>query len=375
MANVAIGRTAYNQRPPQRDETDHSIPTYTPQEIAPAPTPEPSQPARMQQINAANPNGDNIHLPFVQEGNTGGYQRGVGVTLGEGTSMTAADRDRYLAEARGAGVSDDYINWFVNPGGYTSGGTTDYNRILPTWMQEYGPNAGGSGGGSGSGGSGGGRQVASGSDQFTDPITSLIEAAARGRVERLENPPPDSGQALLEKMLRDVSQQFSAGGYTNAEQEIFQTRAMEPLEQLRAARKQQVAQQLQQRGHVQTSGVWKQMMADVDRQFDGLRAQTQRDLASTEAQERTNRILQALGLTGQLASQEEGRLDRAFNYRTVPLNLADRSFNQAMQLYQTNNPLSLVNPLLQLSQAQQGRSDQGMAGLADLIWILTGGAT
>jgi hypothetical protein len=210
--------------------------------------------------------------------------------------------------------------------------------------------------------------------QYTDPISRYVEEFAQGRAQRLENPPGDSGMALLEKSLRDIAAQFQQGGYTNGEQEIFQTQMLDPLERLRQERKQQVMHQLSQRGIAPSSGVAIQMLADVDRQFDQMRTQQQADLSGRFAQERVARLLQSLGLLGNLAGSEEGRLDKAFQYRTVPLNLADRAFNQGMQLYgAAGNPLAMVNPLLGLAGAQQGRTDNSQRALADLIWALTQG--
>ena len=82
-------------------------------------------------------------------------------------------------------------------------------------------------------------------------------------------------------------------------------------------------------------------------------------------------MLQAVQLLSSLAGTENSRLNEAFQYRSVPLNLADRSFNQASQLYNmAGNPLSMVNPLLQLSQQQQGRNDNWQEVLGYLASIL-----
>ena len=209
------------------------------------------------------------------------------------------------------------------------------------------------------------------SKQFTDPITGRIEDLANQRANNLTNPPAGSGQALLEEALKNISSQFQNGGYTPGEQEILQTQAIDPLERLRKARKDQVLQQLSARGIPPTSGVAISMLQDVDRQFDSARASTQRNIAGQAAQERQSRMLQAVNLLGNLAGTQDTRADKAFQYQNVPLNLADRAWNQAFQLYGSNNPLALVNPLLQLSSQQQGqRYGQGQS-LADLLRILT----
>jgi hypothetical protein len=209
--------------------------------------------------------------------------------------------------------------------------------------------------------------------QFSDPLAKALEAFAAQRAQELQNPPGGSGQALLENALRDIAAKFQGGGYTPAEQEVFQTQAIDPLERLRTARKQQVMQELSRRGITPSSGVAQSMLADVDRQFDAQRATTQRGIAAQGAQETQQRMLQAVQLLSSLAGTQEGRLDKAGQYMNVPIGLADRAWNQSFQLYNANNPLSLINPLMQLSGQQQQRTDQQGAAMADLIWSLING--
>jgi hypothetical protein len=209
--------------------------------------------------------------------------------------------------------------------------------------------------------------------QFSDPITKFIEQFAQQRAKQLENPQAGSGQQLLEQALRDISSQFKQGGFTPGEQEVFQTQALDPLEQLRRARKQQVMHELSARGITPNSGVALQMLADVDRQFDGQRSVMQRNIAAQGAQETQQRMLQAVQLLSALAGGENSRLNEAFQYRTVPMNLADRAFSQASSLYNmSGNPLQMAGPLMQLSQMQQGRSDNWQETLGYLAAILSG---
>ncbi|HYE87472.1 MAG TPA: hypothetical protein VEA16_14015 [Vicinamibacterales bacterium] len=229
-------------------------------------------------------------------------------------------------------------------------------------------------------------------NQFSDALTKWIEQFAQMRAQELENPRPNSGQALLEQILREVSGDFRGGGYTPHEMEIFQTQALDPLERLRATRKQQVLQTLANRGISPNSGIGISMLADVDRQFDAQRSEVQRSIAGEGARERTARIQQAVQLLSGLANTENQRLNESFQYRSVPLNLADRSFNQASQVFGMNetsannafnrafqlfnasgNPMSLVNPLIQLQQNQQGRNDNWQEALGYLAYILANG--
>lgn len=211
--------------------------------------------------------------------------------------------------------------------------------------------------------------------QFTDPISSFLEQFAQTRAQQLENPAPDSGQALLEQALKSIAAQFSSGGYTPAQQEILNTQAMEPIEQLRQQRKQQVLVQLSQRQIDPQSGVGRQMLADVDRQFDQLKIQQSRTLGNQAVNEQQQRLMQSIQLLQTLAGGENARLDQGYQYRTVPYNLQQQAFQNASGLYNSaGNPLSLINPLLQASQQQQSQQDAQGAALADLIWALTNAA-
>jgi hypothetical protein len=211
--------------------------------------------------------------------------------------------------------------------------------------------------------------VGSPGKQFSDPITSAIEDYAARRAEERANPTPGSGQAEFEKILREVSALFRQGGFTPAEQQVFQTQALDPIEQMRAARKQQILQQLSQRGIDPNSGVGMSMLADLDRQFDAMRQQTQRSLAAQSAQETTARMQQAIELLSGLAGTENSRLNESYQYRQVPLQLADRAFNQASSLYnQTGNPLQG----LQVASALYGADQQRGDALQELLGYLAG---
>lgn len=211
--------------------------------------------------------------------------------------------------------------------------------------------------------------VGSPGKQFSDPITSAIEDYAARRAEERASPSANSGQAEFEKTLREVAAMLKGGGFTPAEQQVFQTQALDPIEQMRAARKQQVLQQLSQRGIDPNSGVGMSMLADVDRQFDAMRQQTQRGLAAQGAQETTARMQQAIELLSGLAGTENNRLNESYQYRQVPLQLADRAFNQASSLYnQTGNPMQGLQAALSMYENDQQRGD----ALQELLGYLAG---
>ena len=253
---------------------------------------------------------------------------------------------------------------------------------------------GGPSGGSGTRGGSGGPSQSLGFDQaqFDDPITRIIEQFARMRAQERASPSQGSGQALLEEALKNISQQFQSGGYTPAEQEIYQTQSLDPLERLRTARKQQVMQQLATRGIPMTSGVAQQMLQDVDRQFDAQRTTTQANLAGQFGNERVSRMLQGTQMLGQLAGTQNDRLNEAFQYTTVPMNLADRAFGQSMQVFNAaegsannaynrmqgtynsaGNPLNIAPSMLQLQQLQQNRGDNFQETLGYLLALLSQG--
>jgi hypothetical protein len=107
-------------------------------------------------INVKNPTGD-PSLPFVQEGETGGYLAGKGVTIGAGTSQTQADVDAALANARALGIPEDFIAQFISENGWR-----DAHRLEEGYFSDAGVEdtrlggAGGGGGRSSGGGSGSG---------------------------------------------------------------------------------------------------------------------------------------------------------------------------------------------------------------------------
>lgn len=106
-----------------------------------------------QQINAQNPTAD-AGLPYVQQGDTGGYLDGTGVTLRAGSSKTQAQADQDIAAARNAGLPEDFIQSFIARNGMTDTGrlVDAYNSQTTGSLPDSNP---GGGGGSGAGGGGG----------------------------------------------------------------------------------------------------------------------------------------------------------------------------------------------------------------------------
>lgn len=100
-------------------------------------------------INAQNPNAD-PNLPFVQGGTTGGWIDGIGVTVGQGRSMTPAQHQANIAAAIAAGVPESWINDYLGRNPFDSG------RMIEAYFSDAGVEdtrtgaTGGSGGGGGS---------------------------------------------------------------------------------------------------------------------------------------------------------------------------------------------------------------------------------
>lgn len=238
--------------------------------------------------------------------------------------------------------------------------------------------------------------------QFSDPLSKQVEQSAMQQAQRLEAPPADSGQFALEQALKSIAAQFQQGGYTTAEQEIYQTQAIDPLERLRTTRRQQVMLELSKRGIDPKSGVGMSMLADVDRQFDQQRTVLQRDVAGKAADERTSRMLKAVELLSGLAGTQDQRQAQAFQYRTVPYNLGQTAFQNARQVANDNDPLRLAGPYAQMASLQNqqdqfnrsfnqrdqqfqqqiqfdydrlnaGDGDSQASALADLLWMITRG--
>ena len=201
-------------------------------------------------INNQNPTAD-PSKPFVQAGSTGGYLDGVGVTIGQGRSLTPAQAQAMYNEAIAKYGSGD-VNSFMqrNPG--------DYNRIDEGLASngEQGADYGstGSGGGGSNGGSGGGgggqsdalRQALQGlwGGQTNQNVIGSRVSNARDTLNRYQSSqlanqkamlanrgligsgPEASGAANLQSRVSDMFQNAVTGIYAdeneNADQRMMQ---------------------------------------------------------------------------------------------------------------------------------------------------------
>ena len=145
------------------------------------------------------------------------------------------------------------------------------------------------GGMGGMGGGGGLNAPSANGSAFSDPATSQWEQILRNLVNRLNTGIPDSAK------------------------ELQQTQALDPMERQRQQLRQQEALRLSQRGITQDSGVYRDAMSNIDRQFNELRTRTQASFADSWAQNEDGRMMQAANLFKQIPQYQDTRLQLAQN--------------------------------------------------------------
>lgn len=84
-------------------------------------------------INRNNPTAA-LDQPYVQEGDTGGFLVGKGVTVGQGRSLTQAEHEAYINEARAQGIPESFIQAFLGVNAY------DSNRLVEAYYSSGGSN-------------------------------------------------------------------------------------------------------------------------------------------------------------------------------------------------------------------------------------------
>lgn len=308
-------------------------------------------------INEQNPNAD-PSKPYVQAGDTGGYLDGVGVTVGQGSSITPAQAQAHIAAAKAYGLSDAQINSFLaaNP--------NDTHRLIEAFADDGKPKGSGGGGGGG-GGLGKGSSGLPG-NQFDDQYTSMLESIAKSQMGQVKsNPALDQLMAFLQKRFTDLS---TNPGYSPAEQAMLNTQAFEPIEALRRQSQQNELQRTSRAGYLPTSGITNQNQIDIDRSADQMRTVANRDLAINAIGRRNQDLNQALDI-GRLqaltipAGQRSEELALANLLYQLPrtamfdalsvINGSPNSsdaFNQALQLAQQ----------AQINQQQNQQNDQAL---------------
>jgi hypothetical protein len=224
------------------------------------------------------------------------------------------------------------------------------------------------------------------------------------RTNSLNTPYENPDAAPLQEWMRKYMAQLQGPTYTDAQRDTIQTQALDPMERQRQARKQQVIQQLASRGLSPSDGPAQSMLADVDREFDTLRAKTQGGLALNEINQGRQDQAQAANIGGTLANftqshfaNNENRANDALSlFGTIPqLNLAEFNTQEnranqattlakqipdlATQRMQTAigmlngnqlNPSSLMNILQGFQQQGINQNGQDSAFWSNLIAVL-----
>lgn len=184
-----------------------------------------------------------------------------------------------------------------------------------------GPQAGGSGGGT-----------------FNDPATQEWEKLLRSLNERLQQPQPT---------------------YTDAQRDLMQTQAIDPMERQRQARKQQTIERLGARGITGGSGVLEQALQDVDRQFDQLRTGQQSQFA-----------LNQINREDQLFNSNEQRALAGLNLMGQIPQYADKRLQMANSVLTPSNPYQLLALQNQIGmQGQQQANYQQQQDQQFWLWL------
>lgn len=111
-------------------------PTASPAGQPQTPTDNPGAPGSP--TEAINSQWKNPGDKWVEQGNTGGYLGGKGVTVGEGSSMTGAEQAQYIQDALGSGMSQEWIDDFLSKNKW------DESRLRSAYKSELGDKGDGS---------------------------------------------------------------------------------------------------------------------------------------------------------------------------------------------------------------------------------------
>lgn len=299
------------------------------------------------QINRQNPWAD-PGRPFVNEGTTGGYQAGVGVTAGAGTSLQPGEYERRRAEALAAGVPAAWLTDFENRNRNAETGFGDAHRAREAWRSQQ---AGHTDGGPGSNGAPGGRGPLQ-SPQFSGAGQNLIENYATDRFGHLTNPDPNSGTALFEKYARELIDTLKGPVYSAQDESIIKGSAMDTIERDRTATKQRWLEEVGRRGFNPSSGVALAGIQRIEDQFNQYRTTVEAEFARKAIDQTRLQRQQVLGTAGQLAASEEGRLDKAGTYAYMPYGLEQDAFNRNLALVGAGGtPQSTLSSALALLNA------------------------
>lgn len=184
---------------------------------------------------------------------------------------------------------------------------------------------------------------------FDDPASRFVTDVASRRFDQRMNPAAGSGTALFETFAKEFATLLQGEPFTDSQEAALRTKAFEQVEQLRRNEIEQKKTDLMRRRISQNSGIWISEMNRIDDKYDRMRAQSENELLVTAIGERQRRLTQALGVLGNLAASEEGRMDAALALSMIPLQLQDQAFQRLMMASNMGGDLSgVTNSLMGL---------------------------
>ena len=139
--------------------------------------------------------------------------------------------------------------------------------------------------------------------------------------QQLQTPQQPADTAAYQDYLRKYMTQLQGPAYTPAEMELMQTQALDPLEQQRQAEIAQVYNRFAGLGQAASSGGVQQSINDINRRYDALRTQVQAGFAN-----------QAIGLTRQNAATAAQVGGTLMGYQQNQIANALAQQNQAAQI-------------------------------------------
>lgn len=215
------------------------------------------------------------------------------------------------------------------------------------------------------------------SPTFDDPTQRLLEDYGLDRFQSLQNPDPNSGQALYESELKALVDKLRGPVYSPAEEAAIQAKAYDNIYRERDSAIANFKQQMSRLGHGAQSGTVAAGVAEIERQFEGVRAQADNDFAIKAIELRRVSDQQLTNLLGTLAGAEEGRLASALQYGQIPYALSNDAFQRNLQASgMGGNPNQLLQSVMgvanQVAANNAVGAQQQQTTMANLLEFLAG---
>jgi len=180
---------------------------------------------------------------------------------------------------------------------------------------------------------------------------------------RLQQPVQNPDFQPMVDYLRKYFQQLQGPAYTPAQMELMQTQSLQPLEEQRAAARQQVIQRLAAKGINPGSGVVEKALQEVDHSFNQQRTQTQAGFATNAINlDRQNAASAAAvgqnlaGIQNQQQQLNEGRGLQAVNLLAALPQLDNQTQALAQSWLGQYNPMAGMGYGLQAQQQNNQNS-------------------